>query len=156
MGLAKPGFFSLAELHATWAMLEELYSNHSEIIEGIGPIQVSIGKATIVAWRVNPLPSHVASTMVDGEHDPAFILRLRQLKQRSKATDRADCAHDEASGIYNMQSHTDSGAEGIATVETLLGDLDSAEAGFDKELSMNPVDWIFWNQILQPDSTCFT
>ncbi|KAK7749680.1 hypothetical protein SLS53_000259 [Cytospora paraplurivora] len=161
MSLAKPGFFSAVELNATWSMLAELYSNHPEIIEGKRAIQASIGKATLVAWRARPRPSHPAPATPHGDDEPAFILRLRQLQRRRNAKDRPSRGQDEGAGTTDTTApltpgNVDGGAEVIASLGALLGNLDGAELDFDGDFYMNPADWMMWNQFSQPEGTDFT
>lgn len=166
MSLAKPGFFSLAELNDTWSMLAEVYANHSEIMEGKGAIQISIGKATITAWRANPRPGPDPAQM-----EPVFIQKLRQLQQRKDA--RGTPRISKAGHVYGTDTCVDSttvdsaltsnaengpghdGAEAVDSLEMLFGNRDGMEFQFESFMNMEPADCVFWSHFPQPDGTFF-
>lgn len=88
-------------------------------------------------------------------------MRLRQLQQRRNARGRAGRGQDEGAGTTSLTapvtpSNVDGGAEVIASLGALLGNLDGAELDFDGDFNMNPADWTMWNQFLQPEGTDVT
>ncbi|KUI72739.1 hypothetical protein VM1G_11852 [Cytospora mali] len=77
-----------------------------------------------------------------GADELAFIQRLRQLQKRRKAGDSAGCGHVGNAGAgmgmttattESTPSNADGGADVMASMGALLGNLDGADLQFDGE-----------------------
>lgn len=130
--LAKPGFFSGAELNTMWSKIAVVYSNHHEILEAKGPIQVSVCRVTLEAWIANP-PS-------DSTPEPAFIAMLRSRRGKAKVARRPEDEIGKTTPSNDEASSLDA-----------FFCLDGTDLNFDDDFN-NPgnADWMFWDQFSQP------
>lgn len=130
MGLSRPEFYATSdELNATWDKISEVYSNHMEITEARGAMQVIVGKATLRAWNANPssLPSM----------EPMFITRLRSRHEKTDNPKPVDAASSGAADA-GYEEPTFSFKDYFRTSVELDMDLDDY-------LNDDATNWTFWD-----------
>ncbi|KAF3481323.1 activator of stress protein 1 [Arthroderma uncinatum] len=128
--LAKPGFFSTSELKTTWSKIEEVYSNHEELVKGKRALHFTIGKVTLKAWLANP-PG-------DSMPEPDFITTLRT--QLAPKVSRAQETVSEPGS-------NDSVVDDIPSFDGLFGSVDGADLNLNNNFSLSSSDWMFWDQL---------
>ncbi|KAK8053115.1 C6 transcription factor domain protein [Apiospora saccharicola] len=127
MGLSRPGFYGTTEeLNTTWDKIAEAYSNHSDITEARGAMQVIVGKATLRAWNANP-PSLPIS-------EPAFITRLRSRHDRPKPLDAA------SSGAVGAGYD-----EPVFSLDDYFRPSGGLDVNLDDYLKVDAMNWTFWD-----------
>lgn len=133
--LAKPDFFTPAELDSTWSRMADVYANHYEIVEGRGAFHIAVGKATLEAWKVNP-PS-------DSMQEPAFIAMLRSQRSKNNATKRPDV-------VTSVTTPSSGTVETTSSLDALSGGLDGTDLNFEEDFNSMTTDWMFWDQFSHP------
>ena len=132
--LAKIGFFSRAELDATWSKMADVYSNHQEILEAKRALHIAVGRVTLKAWIANPPSSSTP--------EPAFITTLRQRKTSvtKRPTKIGDITGDDraAEAVSSLVSSPGSDAN------ALFGSLDSMDLNLGNIFNPDTADWMFW------------
>lgn len=124
--LAKPSFFTRAELDSTWANLGAVCEHHPELLSASRPVHVSAGKAIIEAFEANP-PSNA-------DPEPVFVSQLKTKLQRSKSRSAP------------AENRTDGNAEAVPLLDGTLANWDMTDMKFDSSISAGVGDWVFWDQ----------
>lgn len=76
--LCKASFLSITETDATWKRVDQVYNNHSDLLQSKRALYVAFGRLTLKAWDANP-PTGDAP-------EPAFIATLRSLGETQRKT----------------------------------------------------------------------
>lgn len=142
--LQRSDLLSPAETDAAWSKVEQVYSNHDELLESERALQIAVGRLTLKAWNANPSSSSVP--------EPAFITTLRSLRRVNlqSRTERQDSnattlnAKPEEFSPINPSPAYDANA--------VIGSL-TGEMGFDigSDFNLDTADWTFWDQLIQND-----
>lgn len=124
--LRRPAFMSPAETDAAWLNVEQLYTNHGELLESRRTLYLAFGRLALQAWDVNP-PSSSAE-------QPDFIKALCSRRRKMKLKSR-----EVESGNID--------AKLSATTLTPIDEsaMDADEDGFN----VDDADWAFWEQLMQ-------
>lgn len=126
------GLFSAKELNAYWSKIEEVYSNHEEILEGKSLFYITVGRVTLKAWLANP--------PADRSSEPGFITALR--------------AHSESRGSKRPEGVDPARAEFEVADEApffdpLFGNMDNKESSVNDSVGFSASDWAFWGQLFR-------
>ena len=132
--LAKAGFFSRAELDATWSKIADVYSNHQEILVAKGALRVAVGRVTLKAWLANP-PS-------DSTPEPAFVTALRSQRKTKIAKSSKKSNGSVAEAVSSLVSTPSSDAN------ALFGSLDGMDLNLYSNFNLDTADWMFWDQLI--------
>lgn len=128
--LAKPGFFSRAELESTWVKMADVLAHHPELLSTERPVHVSAGKAILEAWTANPLG--------DADPEPNFITTLRSRSSKNKKT-AADKATGEATNTYQD-------SEQLSLSDEAFAGINGTGINMNADYSPGVGDWVFWDQ----------
>ncbi|KAK7408785.1 hypothetical protein QQX98_009029 [Neonectria punicea] len=133
--LWRVGLLSPEESDAAWARVEQVYSNHEELLESRRALYVAFGRLTLKAWDANP-PSTSAP-------EPAFITALGSRRKRkcNSNADAPDTKTDTELPTGPSHGNDESG---------LFGSVDS-HMGFDVNDDFDLDSWMFWDQLVQDD-----
>lgn len=146
--LRKPGLLSRDEIDDTWSKVEQVYSNHVDLLDSRQALHIAFGILTLKAWGANP-PS--SSTNVS---DPNFIGTLRSRNTGQPET--RGVVDDSRATSPGIGSHKTSSNGSNTTInasskfDILSGDMGldiSADFNFDTE------DWTFWDQLIKNDQS---
>lgn len=143
--LEQVGFFSRTEIDAAWSRIEQIYTNHPELLGTRRALHVAIGSATLKAWAANP-PSNCLP-------EPPFIASLRS-QGKAKLRSRRESVEDNAPTTTSSADTTTQTQPSSATEASSLFDgLSSSDMGFDtsKDFNLDTTDWSFWDHLLHDD-----
>jgi hypothetical protein len=135
-----------AETDAAWKRVEQVYSNHAELVESKQPLQIALGRLAINSWNANPL--------ISNNPEPTFITNLRSL-QESKIRIQKD-RHKSKSTDIGVEAKTNSprmqspASDPNGFSASLFGDIG---LDVDTDFNINTADWIFWDQLIQNNQT---
>ena len=140
--LQTASLLSLAEADAAWSRVEQVFNNHSEVMESDRALQVAIRRFTLKAWDASGKSSAVP--------EPAFITTLRSLQKENFNTSTAmqnSSAAPVDTKTNPMPPTEPSPANGV---NMLLG---SSSSGMDLDTSfdfnLDTADWMLWEQLIQ-------
>ncbi|KAK7932078.1 fungal-specific transcription factor domain-containing protein [Apiospora marii] len=130
MGLSRPGLYVTAdEANVTWDKVSEVYSNHFEITEARGAMQVIVGKATLRAWNANPPSLPIL--------DPMFITRLRSRHEKTDNPRPLDAASNGAAGADYE--------EPTFSLDDYFCSSGGMDMNLDDYLNVGATNWTFWD-----------
>jgi hypothetical protein len=137
--LRRPGLLPPAATDDAWRTVEELYSNHGELLDSKQALHMAVRRITLKAWAANPPTGHAP--------EPSFILELRSLRRlgRKSRPDRP------ASGVTPAPGTVDTVDETPSSDANALLDSLSSVPGFElmDDFNLDTVDWSFWDQLIQ-------
>ncbi|KAL8820211.1 MAG: hypothetical protein Q9191_007562 [Dirinaria sp. TL-2023a] len=140
--LRRSDLLSPAETDAAWSRVEQVYSNHGELLESERALQIAVGRLTLKAWNANP-PS-------GNSPEPAFITTLRSLRKLNPHSR----AERRGSSAATLDPRTDkfspTSPSPASDASTLFGNL-SGDMGFDigNDFNLDTADWTFWDHLIQ-------
>lgn len=155
--------FTLSELcHRTsgplvdraWEQVQAVYDNHPELItKTSNELYVAIGNLTLKAWTSRE--ARVARQLQRSPGVPTFISSLQPQRPKEKEVDFTKLLDvndpppvgDDALALNSQGS----GFRMIAPsgIDICGGELNSNPQSDSTTLDMNPVDWDFWNSLLE-------
>ena len=140
--LRRSDLLSPGETDAAWSRVEQVYSNHAELLESERALQIAVGRVTLKAWNANPPSSSVP--------EPAFITTLRSLRK----VNLQSRAERQDSNATTLDAKTDNfspiSPSPASDVNALFGSL-SGEIGLNigNDFNLDTADWTFWDQLIQ-------
>jgi hypothetical protein len=140
--LRKSDLLLPAENAAAWSRVEQVYSNHGELLESNRALPVAVVRLTLSAWDVNP-PNSSAPV-------PAFITNLRSLRQ-VRLHIRAERQRNNAT-VLDATSDTlpPISPSPASDTNTLFGSLtEGIDLEIGNELDLDTADWVFWDQLIK-------
>lgn len=142
--LRRPGLLSRAEVDDTWSKMEQVYSNHGDLLASRQPLLTAFQNLTLKAWSSNPPSSTVA--------EPDYISTLRsrqtgQLKNRS-AIDDSKSTHSALENDQASPTGPNPTVEPGSNFDHLSGDVG---LGMGSEFNINTEDWILWDELIKND-----
>ncbi|TKX23352.1 transcription factor-like protein 15 [Elsinoe australis] len=144
--LSKADLLSSSEIDVAWTKMEQVFRNHSELLESKQSLHVAIRRLALKAWDASP-PSNKAPEM------PAFVTALRDL-QRTNFKPGGKTHLSEAS-TFNTPKDT------MSPITPSVGHFDASagmvQGEMDFELSddfnLDAVDWTFWDQLIRENQS---
>ncbi|KAH7125921.1 putative C6 transcription factor [Dactylonectria macrodidyma] len=144
--------FSPAEIHAEWKRVQEVYQNHSEVLESKRALFVAFGRLTLKAWG--------ARLARDDVPEPGFISTLYSLQ--TVKYQRKEDSVQEIGDVVSFEPSPASG-EDVPCMEFDIGDALDDRAGqgavgnsnttAEFNFSLDAEDWIFWDQLIHEHQT---
>lgn len=140
VSMTKPGLLPRQELDAAWRRIQEVYGNHSEILEKNRMLNAAVGRLTLKAWDANP-------PVFASNGEPDFIQALRVLEARSEEKRRRQAARSaSATGStgYGASSDPSPGSDPNALDQSASG----MDLGLENDFTFDSSDWMFWDKLV--------
>ncbi|KAH7136900.1 putative C6 transcription factor [Dactylonectria estremocensis] len=149
--LTKLDLFSPGEVDAEWKRVQQVYQNHSEVLESKRALFVAFGRLTLKAWGTR--------SARDAVSEPAFISILYSL-QAARSQTRDDSVRESGDAMSFEPSST-SGEDvtgiGLDFGDGMGDDTNQGKVGNNATLEFNfspdAEDWIFWDQLIHEHQT---
>ncbi|CAM1511928.1 Fc.00g094410.m01.CDS01 [Cosmosporella sp. VM-42] len=136
--LGRTNLLSPAEIDGAWSKIEQIYTNHGELLESKRALHVAFGRLTLKAWEINPTSGNAP--------EPAFITTLRSRRKVKR--------HKTSTTTLETETSTTSptGPSPASVSDALFGSL-SGSMGLDMghDFTLDLEDWMFWDQLIQED-----
>ncbi|KAM0718561.1 hypothetical protein Q7P37_005631 [Cladosporium fusiforme] len=139
VSMTKPGLLSKTDLDAAWRRIQEVYANHSEILEKNRMLNAAVGRLTLKAWDANP-----PSSTVNGE--PEFVQALRVLYARSEEKRRRHAGRS-TSAADSIENPTPSDPSPGSDLKALDSGVSGMDFGLDNDFMFDSTDWMFWDKL---------
>lgn len=144
--LRRPGLLSPDEIDDTWSKVEQVYSNHGDLLQSRQPLHIAFRNLTLKAWDTNPPSSSVLG--------PNFISTLRS-QQKGRADTKA--AKDDSKATTSGTGIDKTSPTALNTVvdgSSSFGNL-SSDMGLEmsSDFSLDTEDWILWDQLIKTDQS---
>lgn len=140
--LCRSDFLSPAETDAAWSRVEQVYSNHDELLESKRALHIAVGRLTVKAWDANPARSNVP--------EPAFVATLRSLRKGNleNRTEMQDSNATTLVGDTETMSSIDAISKSGANLS--FGSLsDGIDLDMGNDFNIDTADWMFWDQLIK-------
>ncbi|MCJ1410252.1 hypothetical protein MMC19_004337 [Ptychographa xylographoides] len=130
------------ETDGAWSRVEQVYNNHSELLESKRALQIAVRRLTLKAWDANPARPSVP--------EPAFITRLRSLRKLNSES-RAERQNNSATILdAKMGIVSPTGQFPAGDTNTLSGGVSGGmDLEIDNDFNLDTTDWMFWDQLIQ-------
>lgn len=128
--------------------MEQVYSNHIDLLESRQALHIAFRILTLKAWNVNPPSSSV------GIPEQNFISTLRSRNTGQSETRRV--VDDSRATSSGLGSHKTS-SNGSNTMINCSSDFDilSGDMGLDigSDFNLDTQDWTLWDQLIKNDQS---
>lgn len=140
VSMTKPGLLTRTELDAAWRRIQEVYDNHSEILERNRMLNAAVGRLTLKAWDANP-----PGFAVNGEPDFVQALRVLEARSEEKRRKHAGRSISATDSTENPTPSNPSPSGDLKTFDQIGGGMDS---GLDNDFAFDSTDWMFWDKLV--------
>ncbi|MCJ1338998.1 hypothetical protein MMC09_004287 [Bachmanniomyces sp. S44760] len=140
--LSNPDLLSSAESGAAWNRVEQVYSNHDELLESKRALHIAVGRLTLKAWDATPASSNVP--------EPAFVTALRSLR-KGNIESRSERQDSRATTLVgDTEAVSSIGATPESNANLPYGNLsDGIDLDMCSDLNIDNADWMFWDQLIK-------
>lgn len=142
--LRRPGLLSRDEVNDTWSKVEQVYSNHGDLLESKQALHVAFRSLTLRAWDANPPSS--------SNPEPAFISTSRSRQKGKLATIAATDDRNELAAGPGDDVISPAGPSLMIDASSNFDGL-SGDVGLEmsSEFSLETEDWTLWDQLIKDD-----
>ncbi len=139
--LRKPGVLSPTEVNHAWTTIEQVYTNHAEILHSKRAVQIALRRLALRAWNANPPSISVP--------EPEYILLLRSL-QKPKHPNSVPSLDSNFTGYDSNADFTSLGPSPSSDANALFGSLgDGMSLNLGQDFNLDNADWMFWEQLIK-------
>lgn len=142
--LPRRDLLSCAETNEIWEKVQQLYTNHAEMLGAKRALQVAIGRLAVKAWDANP-----PSTSIGGL-EPDFIAQLRSSRhvqgQPNGTRDQVPLSQNCRTGTVPLHDAAFDDDNPVQVSDLPVSDLDF---NFDDMIDGGNADWILWDRLIR-------